>query len=541
VSEPFRVLISDSMSPLAAEILAASPAIQVDYRDKLTADEIKSVIDQYDGLIVRSRTQVTAELLAVATRLRIIGRAGIGVDNIDLTEASRRGVLVENTPSGNAVTTAEHALCLLLSLARHIPQASASMRAGKWEKNKFSGHELLGKTLGVVGLGNIGRIVADRARGLKMKVIGHDPFIGSEAAQRLGVELVDFDALCERSDFITVHAPLTNTTRGLIGAKAIARMKSGVLLVNAARGGIVDEAALIDGLESGKIAGAALDVFEQEPPPADHPLLAHPRVIATPHLGASTGEAQEKVAIEIAEQFVAYAERGEVRNAVNMAPMSAEAMVELAPWLGLCERLGSLVGQLAHGGLGNGKKAIDELTVEVAGDVAQLGATPCAHAALVGLLRTFMDYPVNGVNAPIIARERGLNVIEIKRDKDIDLTSSIALTARCGDTSLYAKGTCYHIGQRLAARVVQIDNFLVEAEPSGRLLVVKNQDRPGVIGAVGSRLGARGINVNSLHVGLDRTSGVAVALWNVDAELAAEMVQEINDLPEVTRALVVEL
>jgi D-3-phosphoglycerate dehydrogenase len=522
------------MSPRAAEVLSASPGISVDVRDDISAEDLVADIADYDGLIVRSRTKVTADVIAAGTKLRIIGRAGIGVDNIDVGEASRRGILVENTPSGNSVTTAEHALCLLLSLARNIPQAATSMRAGKWEKKKFKGHELLGKTLGIVGLGNIGRIVADRARGLRLNVIGHDPYMTKEAAKRAGVELVEFDELCSRSDFITVHAPKTTATTGMIGAEAMTKMKKGVFIVNAARGGIVDEDALLEALSSGRVAGAALDVFTQEPPPADMPLLAHPNVICTPHLGASTGEAQEKVAVEIAEQFAVYAERGEVRNAVNMAPVPSDVLEKLGPWLELCGHLGSLLGQLAGG-------AIDELSVEVVGDVADLGATPCANAALVGLLRTFMDFPVNEVNASIIAAERGLKISEIKRHKDLDYASSVTLCAQTDAGERVVKGTLYHIGGNIAPRIVQIDDFLVETKPKGRILVVKNQDQPGVIGAVGTLLGERGINVDSLHVGLHRPSGVAIALWNVDAEVAEDVVAAVNELPQVIQSLVVEL
>ena len=537
MAQPFRVLISDKMSPRAAEVLAASSAVAVDYKPGMSADELLAAIGDYDGLIVRSASKVTPAVLEAAPKLRIIGRAGIGVDNIDVTEASRRGVIVENTPSGNAVTTAEHALCLLLSLARHIPQATASMRGGKWEKSKFSGAELLGKTIGIVGLGNIGRIVADRARGLKMRVVGHDPYLGKEAAARLGIELVDFETLCKTADFITVHAPLTDSTRNLIGAKAFGLMKKGVLLVNAARGGIVDETALQAALESGQVGGAALDVFETEPPPADLPLLQNPKVICTPHLGASTDEAQEKVAIEVAEQFVAFAERGEIRNAVNMAPMPPELREEMAPWLELCAQMGKLLGQLASKGAGAG--FVDELTVEVIGEVGARGAGPCANAALVGLLGAFLHTPVNEVNGPIVASERGLKLKELKTHKGEDFSSAVALTARIGGETRYVKGTLYHIGGKVAPRVVQIDGFLVETRPQGRLVIVKNQDRPGVIGAVGTLLGQRGINVNSLHVGLD--GDVAIAAWNVDAPVDATLVEEINALPQVQSALVVEL
>jgi D-3-phosphoglycerate dehydrogenase len=537
----FRVLISDEMSSRAAEILAASPAIEVDVRFGLAAGDLKACIADYDGLLVRSRSKVTADVIENGKRLKIIGRAGIGVDNIDVTAASRRGVIVENAPSGNAVTTAEHALCLLMALARHIPQATASMKGGKWEKTKFSGVEIMGKTLGVMGLGNIGRIVADRAQGLKMKVIAFDPFIGREAAGRLGVELCDLDELLARADFITIHTPLTADTKGILNADALARMKKGALLVNAARGGIVDEAALVAALDSGHLAGAAFDVFVEEPTPAGSPLVGHPKVICTPHLGASTDEAQEKVAIEVAEQFVAFAEKGEVRNAVNAAALPPEVRDQLAPWLDLCRKLGRLVGQLAVPREGRGEAFIDKLAVEVIGEPSERGASACSGATLVGLLGAFMDVPVNEVNAPIIAQDRAIEVSETRRQRDRDLTSAVAVTATCGDRVRYVKGTLYHVGGRVEARIVQIDEFLVEAPPHGTILVVRNQDRPGVIGAVGSELGNRGINVNSLYVGQDREKGVALALWCVDAPLDDQVVAALRALPLIGSAQVVKL
>ncbi|HYU15968.1 MAG TPA: phosphoglycerate dehydrogenase [Candidatus Acidoferrum sp.] len=541
MSNKFRVLITDEMSPRAAELLSASTAIEVDVRFGLTAGDLKSVIADYDGLLVRSRSKATAEVIEAGKRLKIIGRAGIGVDNIDVAAASRRGIIVENAPSGNAVTTAEHALCLLLSLARHIPQATATMKAGKWEKNKFSGTEIMGKTLGVIGLGNIGRIAADRARGLKMKVLGYDPFIGREAAARFGVELVDLDELLARADFITIHTPLTNDTRGMIGAAALAKMKRGALLVNAARGGVVDEDALLAALESGQIGGAALDVFVEEPPRAGSALVAHPRLICTPHLGASTDEAQEKVAIEVAEQIAAFAERGEIRNAVNATAVAPEVRGQLAPWLDLCQRLGALVGQLAAARGAPGEAFIDKLAVEVIGEPAEQGATACTNATLVGLLRKFLDVPVNEINAPIIAADRAIDVSEVRRQRDRDLASAILVKATCGERIRLVKGTLYHVGDRVEARVVQIDDFLVEAAPHGTILVLQNQDRPGVIGAVGSALGTRGINVNSLYVGLDRNKGVALMLWCVDSPLDDEMVAQIRRLPLIDSAQVVKL
>lgn len=539
MSDKFRVLISDEMSPRAAEILAASPVVEVDVRFGLSAGDLRAVIADYDGLLVRSRSKATADVIEAGKRLKIIGRAGIGVDNIDVAAASRRGIIVENAPSGNAVTTAEHALCLLLSLARHIPQATASMKAGKWDKNKFSGTEIMGKTLGVVGLGNIGRIAADRAIGLKMKVVAYDPFIGRDAAARLGVELLSIDELLERADFITVHTPLTSETRGLIGAAALARMKRGALVVNAARGGVVDEAALLAALESGHIGGAALDVFVEEPPPAGSPLVAHPRVICTPHLGASTEEAQEKVAIEVAEQIVAFAEQGEIRNAVNAAALAPEVRGQLAPWLDLCRKLGSLVAQLAVAR--EGETFVDKLAVEVIGEPGERGAAACTNATLVGLLRPFLAVPVNDINARIIAADRSIEVSEIRRDRDRDLAAAIAVTATCGDRVRLVKGTLYHVGDRVEARVVQIDDYLVEAVPSGTILVVENENRPGVIGAVGSALGMRGINVNGLYVGLGRQRRLALELWCVDSPLGDDVVAEIRQLAPVSSAQVVQL
>ncbi len=533
---PFRVLIADDLSPRAVEILQRSPRIKTDVKVGLKPPDLLAIIGGYEGLVVRSATKVTAQVLEAAAALKIVGRAGIGVDNIDVQAASRRGVIVENTPSGNAVTTAEHAICLLLSMVRQIPQATASMKAGKWEKKKFQGHELLDKTIGVMGLGNIGRIVADRARGLKMKVIAYDPFIGREAAERLGAELVSLDELYARADFVTVHTPMTPETKGLIGPAALAKMKPGVFIVNAARGGIVDEEALLAALDSGKVAGAALDVFSEEPPPAASKLVAHERVITTPHLGASTDEAQEKVAVEVAEQIVAFAERGEVKNAVNIAPVRAEALPKLTPWLDLASRLGSLAGQIHPRGGG-----IEELEVEVIGEVAELGATPVARAALAGLLRTFLALPVNEVNAPILAQERGLRVIEVKRGAGQTFAAAVALRTRGPSGGRLVKGTIFHIGERAERRIVQIDDFVLDAEPVGRILMIRNLDRPGVIGAVGTLLGRRGINVARLYVGKVPSSDQSIMLWQVDAELPPETLEEVRGLANIQSAQQVTL
>ena len=538
MSDKFRVLISDSMSAKAAEVLQASAAVEVDVRAGLAPSDLIATIGEYNGLLVRSRTKVTADVIDAATQLKVIGRAGIGVDNIDIAAASRRGVLVENAPSGNSVTTAEHAISLLCSLARNVPQATASMKAGKWEKKKLAGRELLGKEIGVVGLGNIGRLVAERARGLKMKVLGYDPFISRDAAARLGVELLSFDELLSRADFLTVHTPLTDETRGLLGAEAFAKVKPGLYLVNAARGGIVDEKALAAAIESGQVGGAALDVFETEPPPADHPLLGNPKVICTPHLGASTGEAQDKVAVEIAEQVVAFAERGEVRNAINMTALSPEASEHLAPWLSLATSLGALVAQRV---LSDEGASVDKVEVELSGDPAERGEDAVVDAVLIGLLRSFSDTPINAVNASVLADDRGLQVDRTRRTAARDLTSAIAVRASASDRSAYARGTLFHIGNRVEARIVQLDEIKVEAPAAGTLLVVRNQDKPGVIGAVGSLLGARGINVASLHVGADSNAGVAIALWNLSDSIDREVLEAVRAVDEVIAAEPVSL
>ncbi|MBI4508175.1 MAG: phosphoglycerate dehydrogenase [Deltaproteobacteria bacterium] len=534
--DTFKVLVADDLSTRGVEILRSSKKIDVDVKVGLKPAELLQIIRNYDALVVRSATKVTAEVLEAGTRLKIVGRAGIGVDNIDVKAASRRGVIVENTPSGNAVTTAEHALSLLLSLARKIPQATASMKAGKWEKKKFQGVELLDKEMGVIGLGNIGRIVADRACGLKMKVIAYDPFISKEAAASLGAELVTLDELLSRADFISVHTPLTPDTRGLINEAAFAKMKPGVLVINAARGEIVDEAALVKALESGKLGGAALDVFAKEPPDPSSPTVLHEKVICTPHLGASTDEAQEKVAIEVAEQIVAFVDRGEVKNAVNIAPVRPEVLPRLQPWMDLAAKLGSLIGQVhpREGG-------IEELEVEVIGEVADYGVSPVGRAALAGLLRTFLDVPVNEVNAPIIAGERGLRVVEVKRHQGVNFSAAVGLRTRGASATRYVQGTIFRVGDQHEPRIVQIDDFVLDAAPEGRILFIQNADRPGVIGHVGTVLGQKGINVARLHVGLDKTKGTSVQLWNVDAELPSALLEEIRRQPNIVSAQQVTL
>jgi D-3-phosphoglycerate dehydrogenase len=534
--EAFKVLIADDLSARGTQILRSCTGIAVDVKVGLKPAELVAIIGGYHGLVVRSATKVTAEILEAARLLRIVGRAGIGVDNIDVRAASRRGIIVENTPSGNATTAAEHALCLLLSMARYIPQATASMKAGRWDKKRFQGVEITDKTLGVIGLGNIGRIVCDRARGLKMNVVAYDPFIGQSAAQSLGAELVTLDELYARADFITIHTPLTPETRGLIDAEALGKMRSGVYLVNAARGGIVDEEALLAALDAGKVAGAALDVFVKEPPEAGSRLVGHERVVCTPHLGASTDEAQEKVAVEVAEQIVAFVTSGEVKNAVNLAAVRAELLPRVSPWLDLGGKLGSLLAQILPRGVG-----IDEVEIEVCGEIGELAGGPIARAALAGLLRSFCDVPVNEVNASLIADERGLRVVEVKRPRGVNFAAEVTCRSRGASGARMVRGTIFHVGDQNEPRIVQIDDFVLDAAPEGRLLLVRNVDRPGVIGAVGTLLGARGINVARLHVGRGRARGSAVMLWQIDADLDDAALAEIRRVANVETAEQVSL
>jgi D-3-phosphoglycerate dehydrogenase len=518
-----RVLVSDKLAEAGLRVLREAPGVELEFRPGMSEDELCSVIGEYDGLIIRSATRVTPRVIEEAHRLRVVGRAGIGVDNVDIPAASRRGIVVMNTPTGNSVTTAEHALALLASLARNIPQAVASMRAGNWEKTKFQGREIAYKTLGIIGLGNIGRIVADRAQGLKMKVVGVDPVMSSDRAAELGIELVELDELLERADFITIHAPLTPETKNLFGDAAFEKMKKDALLVNAARGGIVDEEALVRAINDGKIAGAALDVFGSEPIDPKHPLLGLDRVLCTPHLGASTAEAQERVAVEIAEQAIGYLQQGIVKNAVNVPALPQEIAERLKPYLDVAKALGSLVGQL---------DPIDvrELRVTCTGEAGELGVTPIARAALAGFLEQHLEEPVNPISAPYEAQERGIRLAEVKEPSDRYATTvRVTVTGEKGIHT--ATGTP---GRKGEPRLVGMEGYEIDAVMEGSILIMRNQDRPGVIGSVGTLLGSRGINVSRMQVGLDEKSGQALALWNVDSNVGKDALDELRAIDYVS-------
>ncbi len=528
-SELAKVLVSDSLAAQGIEILEAAPGIEVVNEPGIEPDALVERIRDIEGLVIRSGTKVTAEVLAAGEKLRVIGRAGIGVDNVDVSAATERGVVVMNTPGGNTVTTAEHAIALLVALARHIPQATASMKSGKWDKKRFQGVELYNRTLAVVGVGNIGRIVADRAKGLGMKVIAHDPHVSREAAARMNLELVDFEEMLARADAITVHVPKTKETTALLDAKAFARAKPGVLIINAARGGIVDEAALLEALDAGQVGGAALDVFIEEPPAADHPLVRHERVICTPHLGASTEQAQVNVAIAVAEQVRDYLTDGVIRNAVNVPSIAPELITEVRPYLVLAEKLGLFQGQLCHG-------AIEEVDVEYAGDVAQLDVAPITIALLKGILESVSDN-VNMVNAPVIAQQRGIKVIESKSSRAQDFASGITVQVRGSEDRLIA-GAVFHGGQ---PRIVRIDDFMLEAIPEGPTLFLTNEDQPGVVGTLGQLLGEEGINISRMQLALVRERNEAAMLVNVDTVPSDAVMERLRAISHVQFAELVEL
>ena len=520
-----KVLISDALSPAAVQIFK-DRGIDVDFQPALGKDKEKlaTVIGNYDGLAIRSATKVTAKILEWAKDLKVIGRAGIGVDNVDIPAATARGIIVMNTPFGNSITTAEHAISLMLALARQIPEADASTRAGKWEKNKFMGVEIFGKTLGVIGCGNIGSIVADRAIGLRMKVIAFDPFLSQERAADLGVEKVEIDDLFRRADFITLHAPLTDKTRNIVNAGAIKNMKKGVRIINCARGGLVDEGALYEALKNGQVAGAAFDVFVTEPA-TENPLFHLPNVVCTPHLGAATSEAQENVALQIAEQMSDYLLRGAITNAINFPSISAEEAPKLKPFIALAEKLGSFAGQLTETG-------ISKVQLAYEGAVAQMNTKALTSAALAGLLRPMLG-DVNVVSAPVVAKERGIVVEEATREMPEDYESLITVTVTTERQTRHVSGTVFADGR---PRIVNIKGIRMDAEFGPSMIYITNLDKPGFIGKFSSTLGEAGINIATFHVGRDAPGGNAVALIEIDGDLPEAVLAKVRALPQVQQA-----
>jgi D-3-phosphoglycerate dehydrogenase len=518
-----RVLIADKLSPAAVAIFKER-GVEADVKTGLSKEELIKIVDQYDGIAIRSATKITADVIAAAKKLKVVGRAGIGVDNVDIPAATAAGVIVMNTPFGNSITTAEHAISLMLALARELPAANASTQAGKWEKNRFMGVEITGKVLGLIGAGNIGSIVADRARGLKMRVIAYDPYLSPERAQDLGVEKVELNDLLARADFITLHVPMTAETKNILSAEALAKTKKGVRIINCARGGLIDEKALKAALDSGHVAGAALDVFEEEPAKTNV-LFGMENVVATPHLGASTSEAQENVALQVAEQISDYLLTGAITNALNMPSISAGEAQKVRPWIALAEKLGSFAGQVTETSI----QGVEILYEGVAADLNQRALT---QAALAGLLKPTLS-GVNMVNAPVVAKERGIKVSETRRPQQGVYEGYIKITVDLGGTTRRVAGSVFSDGR---PRFIQIKDINLDAEFAPNMLYVVNEDKPGFIGKLGTLLGDAKVNIANFNLGRSEPGKESIALVEVDGPLSEKVLADILKLPLVRHA-----
>jgi D-3-phosphoglycerate dehydrogenase len=518
----YKILVADKLSEAGMKIFERHKELYVRTETGMAAEPLKKAIPEFEALVVRSATKVTADVLEAAENLKVIGRAGIGVDNIDVGAATLRGIVVMNTPQENAIAAAEHTISLMMALARKIPRADASMKAGKWEKSKFIGTEIYNKTLGIIGIGNIGNIVAERAIGLKMRVIAYDPHIPPQTASRRGIPLVSFDELLARSDFITIHVPLTEETRNIIDARALQKMGPSTMLINCARGGIVNEQDLYKALVSGKIGGAALDVFEQEPP-SDMSLCMLENVICTPHLGASTVEAQENVAVAIAEQVVDYLLHGAMRNAVNVPSVSSELLPIIGPFLALGERMGNFLAQISD-------FPIEEVVVEYSGEVVEHGVSPITSSVLKGIFTPTLGNRINIISAPAVARERGVSVRETTSRTAEDFVSLIGIRIRSGERQEYVAGAIF--GKK-EIRIVRVNDFEIEAVPTGNILFIYNYDRPGVIGNIGTALARHKINIATMYLGRDVAGGKALSLWRIDSATTRDIIDELAHLPNI--------
>jgi D-3-phosphoglycerate dehydrogenase / 2-oxoglutarate reductase len=517
-----KVLVSDNLGEVGIKIFEDEEGIEVDVKTGLSPEELKKIIGGYDALAIRSATKVTAELLAEAKNLKVVGRAGIGLDNVDIPEATKRGIVVMNTPGGNVVTTAEHAIAMMMALTRNIPQGTSSLKAGRWDKKKLQGREIYNKILGVVGYGNIGAIVADRARGLKMNVIVYDPNVTSEKIQKAGFEYVSLEELYRRADYITIHVPKMKSTIGLLNKNAFRQMKDGVMVINCARGGIVDEADLYEAIKSGKVAGAALDVFETEPP-GQSPLFELDTVIGTPHLGASTKEAQTNVAVAVAEQIIAYLKHNTVINAVNVPSVTGELLKKLSPYLTLADRMGCLQAQLIQG-------PVKEVIIEYTGDFQGLDLSPVTTALLNGLLAMMVKDEVNAVNAPIIAKDMGIKVTEITSGESLDFTHLISVKIVTTEMENIVAGTIFGKND---PRIVRINNFRLEIIPKGHLALIHNMDKPGAIGSIGTVLGENNLNIAKMQVGQESDGERNVIILMTDTPIPDQVVKQLMDLPMV--------
>ncbi len=525
----FKILVLDNIAEEGVNVLKSSGIFQVDVKKPMTPEELSPIIGNYDGIIVRSATKLRKEVLEKAEKLKAIGRAGIGLDNIDVDYATLKGIVVMNTPQENALAAAEHTMAMIMSAARNIPQATMSMKEGKWEKKKFMGIQLYGKTLGIIGLGNIGTIVADRAKGLKMKVIAFDPYISQEKAKNMGIELVSLEELFKNSDIITVHTPLTKETKGIVGKKAFSLMKDGVIVVNCARGGIVDEDALLEALNSGKVRCAALDVFSQEPP-GETPLVKHERTICTPHLGASTTEAQKSVAVSIANQFIEFFKKGIAKNAVNMPKIAPESYEAILPFVKLGEKMGSFLAQISD-------FPVEEVAIEYQGEITSQNTEPITTGVLKGVMGAYVA-GVNYVNAGIVAKERGIKVSETKVTEEGDYYSSITVKIKGKGEENSVMGTL--LGKK-DQRLVRINSFAMEVIPEGDLLFFLNNDRPGVIGNLGMALAEEGINIGSMFFGREKPGGLAISILKIDSKPSKELMEKLSGLPNILKVKYVSL
>ncbi|RMF98298.1 MAG: phosphoglycerate dehydrogenase [Candidatus Schekmanbacteria bacterium] len=524
-----KVLISDKISPEAIEIFKKNGKIEVDYNPEISHEDLIKEIGKYSALVIRSRTKVKADVIEKADNLKVIGRAGIGVDNVDIDAATSKGILVMNTPGGNTVTTAEHALSMMMSLARKIPFACASMKEGKWEKSKFMGVELFNKTLGIIGMGRIGSIVASRANGLKMKVIAYDPYLSEESAQKLNVQLVNLDELLEKSDFITIHTPLNEATKHIIGREALKKVKKGVRIINCSRGGTVDEDALLEALNDGRVAGAALDVFEEEPP-KKLDIVKHENVICTPHLGASTVEAQSNVAIAIAEQISDYLLNGTIRNAVNFPSIEPQLAEKTNIFIELGDKLGSFVSQIAEG-------RFKEINIEYSGEVTELNTSPITASIVQGVLKQILK-SANPVNSLLLAKERGIKIAETTLSEQKVFANLISVKLTTDKEAYSVAGSVFHQNM---LRIVKIGEYFLEAPAAGTMLVFSNYDKPGVIGRVGTIMGEANINIAGMILGRSAPGKEALSIVNVDNEIPESVVEKIKQLPNALSVKVVKL
>lgn len=528
----FKVLVSDPISDLGISLLVEASDITIDKKTGLSEDELVAIIDEYDALLVRSQTRVTERIMTAGKNLKVIGRAGVGVDNIDLEAATKRGIIVINAPDGNTITTCEHTFAMMMALARHIPQAYMKTVSGVWDRKSFVGVELRNKVLGVLGMGRIGSEVAARAKAFGMEVYGYDPFLTQERADKQGVRLASVEDIIRDADFITVHTPLTPETRHMIGKEQLARIKPGVRIVNCARGGIIDEQALVEAIDAGRVAGAAFDVFEEEPPAQEHPFLKHPKIIVTPHLGASTVEAQENVAIDVSEQLL-HILRGEAfKNAVNMPPVPADILSKLEPYFTLGKKLGSFVSQLAHG-------PVQEIAVSYAGDLADVDTQPLTRRIVEGVLAHHLGADqVNVVNAMHLAKTRGVNIVITQTHASKGFTNQFSVTLRTDIEERLVSGTQLN---GFGSRITQIDGFSVDLEPQGHVLLISHEDKPGIIGRVGTLLGNNDINIATMQVGRKLAGGAAIMVLGVDKDVNKEVLKQLTDLPDLRKAKVIHL